>query len=243
MQRKTLEALAAIARNAMDLRYLRSLASSGLRFEQTGKLPSMHLLDAFPDLDALTVPLEAIRISRWSMDPMEVFVLMGLALLRQPRTIFEFGTYDGSSTLRLANAVPNAAIWTIDLPDTEAAAYRSSEGAQEDFAGIGAVFDGTPASQRITQLLGDSRTFDFSPWRGSIDMIVIDAAHTYEAVISDSRNALQMLAPNGLVIWDDYSIFWPNLMRAVDDFAEEHGLAAVQLLNTELAVYDRANSS
>ncbi len=49
-------------------------------------------------------------------------------------------------------------------------------------AGVGSLFAGQEAAARITQLLGDSLSFDFSPWFNSIDLVLIDGGHEYEVV-------------------------------------------------------------
>lgn len=44
---------------------------------------------------------------------------------------------------------------------------------------IGEAFKGTSENSKITQLYGDSREFDFSPWYGQCDFVWIDACHDY----------------------------------------------------------------
>jgi predicted O-methyltransferase YrrM len=237
------KALAAIARNARHTDYLRSLATSGLRYDQEQSVPSLYLLDAYPAIEAQPVDLGEVSMTRWSMDPMEVFVLSALAQLRRPKRIFELGTYDGSTTARLAAAVPEAELFTIDLPEDQIAAYHGASSSTFAFAGVGSVYKGTSASARITQLFGDTRTFDFTPWRGSIDMVVVDADHAYEPAFADSNSALELLSPSGMIVWDDYGPFWPSVRRAVRDFSVSHGAPVFHILNTDLAVFDRQRPS
>jgi hypothetical protein len=37
-----------------------------------------------------------------------------------------------------------------------------------------------------------------------MDLVVVDASHTYAAVFSDSMNAFKMIKPGGVIIWHDY---------------------------------------
>ena len=104
--------------------------------------------------------------------------------------------------------------------------------------GLGARFRGTEHAARIAQLRGDSRTYDFSDFLGRIDLVVVDAGHSYECAHSDTENALKMLSPLGAVVWDDDGS--PGVVRAVDEGAERYELSAVRLVPTELVVYERA---
>lgn len=177
------------------------------------------------------------RIS--NMDPFELYCLAAIARIRKPRTIFEFGTYDGATTLWLAKNAPDADIYTLDLPpelrgDWEKATLTNVDDGGD---GLGARFRGTPPAARITQLLGDSRSFDFTDYIGEMDLVVVDADHSYECARPDTENALRMLSPRGVVVWDDYG--WPGVVRAVDEAAGSHGFTAVRLVPSELVVYDR----
>lgn len=181
-----------------------------------------------------------VALTGWSMDPIELFVLLAIIELRSPRKIFEFGTYDGSTTLRLARAAPAAAIWTIDLAEPDAADYRERIAADEappDFSGIGSLFARESAGT-ITQLIGDTRSFDFAPWEGSIDLVIVDADHAYDSILSDSRAALRMVRSGGVIVWDDYSSHYPSVIRALDELRAKEGLTSlVHVRSTELAVY------
>ena len=56
------------------------------------------------------------------------------------------------------------------------------------------------------------------------DVIYLDAAHEYEAVIADLRAYLPLLAPDGVLLGDDYMPNWPGVVRAVDEIAAAEGL-------------------
>jgi predicted O-methyltransferase YrrM len=199
-----------------------------------------NLVEEYPEAVGMVVHMGDVTYRISNMDPSELYCLAVIARIRQPRTIFEFGTYDGATTRWLAQVAPHAEIFTIDLPlelrgEWESATLvdRSSGG-----DGLGARFRDTAAASRITQLLGDSRTYDFTEYFGSMDLIVVDADHAYESARSDTESALNMLSTRGVVIWDDY--VWPGVVQAVDEAAEHHGFRAINLAPSELAVYDRA---
>ena len=103
--------------------------------------------------------------------------------------------------------------------------------------GVGQRFAGRPEAQRIRQLLGDSTTFDFSPYHGAIDFAFIDACHDYAFVKSDTANALRMV-PRGVIVWHDYYPGWPGVVRAVDELLPKHRI--MHIAGTSLAVLDRS---
>jgi predicted O-methyltransferase YrrM len=180
-----------------------------------------------------------VAFRAFNLDPTERFCLGGLAQIKKPKTIFEIGTYDGTATLILARAAPDAKIYTLDLPkDLVELAIWDSERRLPLANGPGEVFRGTPESERITQLEGNSLEFDFEPFKGAIDLALVDGNHQLEFVVSDSASALKMLAPGGMIIWDDYGPEHPGVVRAVDDFARHHQLPVTHLVPTELVVYD-----
>lgn len=153
----------------------------------------------------------------------------------QPRTVFEIGTYRGRTTRLLATCSSQATIHTLDLaPENmlEGGCFAVSEPGL-----IGARFrDDTGIRSRIVQHYGDSRQFDFTPFERLVDLVFVDASHSYEAVLNDSRRAFEMVKPEGLVIWDDYHpIHGPGVMRALAEIDAEKGV--VWITGTRLAVY------
>jgi hypothetical protein len=185
-----------------------------------------------------------VTYKAWNMDPMERFCLAAIAQLLKPERIFEFGTFDGATSLLLARSVPTAQIFTLDLPPEsyvppEAFGYPRSPGNYESpHDEVGHEFRGTPESERITQLFGDSTTFDFGEFVGRMGLVVVDAGHGYEAASSDSENALRLAGPSGVVVWDDYIPQWPGVIRAVDEAAARHGFSVIRLRGTGFAIRD-----
>lgn len=132
------------------------------------------------------------------------------------KTIFEIGTFDGATTAVLAEAqasVGDGDVFTLDLPADRFDATQDPEAF--DGSMVGHMFRGHPQAGRITQLRGDSLSFDFSPWWGQADIVLVDAAHDEIHGRADSRTALQLVRSGGLVFWDDFSPYWHGLVRGV----------------------------
>lgn len=228
-------AAVSLARNTRSTPgFATDLLRSGLVRDARPKAPSLFMLDAYPEIEGVTVELGEITYRLSNLDPTEQYVLAALARLRQPARIFEMGTYDGATTLLLARNAPNASIYTLDLAPESAVKASVAHEAENAAAGAGMRFAGGPESARITQLYGDSRAFDFSPWAGTIDLVLVDAGHDYDCAKPDTDNAFRLLAPGGLILWDDYVVGWPGVVRAVD----ESRRAIKRFASTDLAFYD-----
>src|SRR5690606_20315706 len=115
----------------------------------------------------------------------------------QPKQIFEFGTFDGRTTLNLHRNCPAAMIHTLDLPPTQQNL--------PDHKSAGELLQKHDTLGRVHQLYGNSLDFDFSDFVGKQDFVFIDAGHSYRNAISDSKNALRMLeGREGVIVWHDY---------------------------------------
>ena len=237
----------AFARNLPHRTFVRQLARMSLAADAPKPPPlppEVEFLDAYPEAAGMTVPMGDVTYKVWNMDPMERFCVGALAQLLKPQRIFEFGTFDGATTLLLAKTAPTAQIFTIDLPPEAYIApqqfgYPQSPG---EYASphdeIGHEFRGTPEAERITQLFGDTTTFDFNPYLGTMDLVIVDAGHGYEAARSDTENALRLAGPSGVVIWDDYIPQWPGVMQAVNEATERGGLKVSRVRGTGFVIYD-----
>lgn len=178
----------------------------------------------------------------------ETVVIDQLVVARAPRKVFEIGTFDGRTTLNITmNCRDGATVYTLDLPrdrmDSTALPLASDAGGFEDRAFIdkpvsGARFLGTDAEKQIVQLVGDSATFDYSPYEGGIDFVFVDGSHSYEYVMNDSRTAIRLLREGkGIVLWHDYHV-WEGVTRALDELHARGGTFAGmrQIKGTSLVV-------
>lgn len=169
-------------------------------------------------------------------------VLGALGALLECETIFEFGTYRGDTSHFLANNLPTARVYTLDLPGPAAVSSALLELTDHDeyfrHWDRGVRFRGAPEESRITQLVGDSATFDFSPYRGTMDLVYVDASHSYSYVRSDTEAALSMLSESGTIVWDDYT-HYPGIYAYLNELAPALDRPIFHILGTRLAVYSR----
>lgn len=156
-------------------------------------VPLRPLNELLPNIDSalVTVLGKEVHRPRDMVVPLpELLTLGAICRHQRPRRVFEFGTHTGSSTLTMAiNAPEDTEIFTIDLEPSET---------------IGSAYRNTEYSSKIRQLYGDSTTFDYTPFIGSVDLVFIDADHSYDGVKADTEKAFELLRPGGMIVWDDY---------------------------------------
>lgn len=173
------------------------------------RIPPRTLEEAFPGISSVRVVLDAAELDRgdeWLMPLPELLTIAAICQHVRPTRVLEFGTYLGSATAAISdNTPPHAEIFTLDLDPAARATHRHGLGVGgfPEFE-VGARFRGRPAAAKIRQLYGDSLTFDFARFAGSVDLVLIDGDHTYEFVKADTANAFAVLRPGGVIVWDDY---------------------------------------
>ena len=227
----------AMSRAAADPRVARTRLLKGLWIELK-RFSAPHVVSIEP---AQIAGLDRVRVDGHVMRHSPL-VLCALAQLLACRTIFEIGTFRGDTSWLLAHNLPHAHVFTLDLPGPESAGRVRLEITDVDEYfhtwGRGERFRGTPEGLRITPLVGDSATFDFSPYRGAMDLIYIDASHSYSYVRADTEAALAMLSPSGTIVWDDYT-YYPGIYAYLNELAPTLDRPIYHLLGTRLAVYAR----
>jgi predicted O-methyltransferase YrrM len=175
----------------------------------------------------------------------EAWILAALA--RSRRGFFEFGTATGKTAYLLArNSPDDAQVVTITLRPEDRGEYVREAGDaraaelralwESDFSSF--LYSGTPYERKVVQLYGDSKALDTTPYRGRFDLIFIDGSHAYSYVVSDTRKAMEMLAPGGIIIWHDYRPFrrsMRDVYRALNELHRSQPL--VRLRETSMVAY------
>jgi hypothetical protein len=198
-----------------------------LRWLSTATIPSAYLVELFPDLSGQAVTLTADVRHEFELPYGERVILAALAGHIRAERIFEFGTFTGATTRLLAEACPEAEVETIDLPDgTEWDPWIADV--------VGAAF--RDLDLPITQHRANSLTFDFESRRHSYDLVFVDASHEHPDVLSDSRNALELIRPDGLIVWDDYKPGTTGVVSALNELYRE-GLQVVRIAGSRLAIH------
>ena len=89
---------------------------------------------------------------------------------------------------------------------------------------------------RITQLHGDSATFDFTPYEDRCDLVFVDGSHAYEYTVKDTETAFRLKRPGGVIIWHDYGV-WEGVTRALEEFERRTNAGLKHIHGTSLVVF------
>jgi len=148
----------------------------------------------------------------------ELVLLAAITRHLKPKQIFEFGTFDGRTSLHLAaNAPDDGVLHTIDIT-AGAFDFGADSGFCEPVS-VGRWICGRILDPHIVAITGDSATYDFSAFRGRTDLVFIDADRGEAAVLRDSAAAFEMLASGRVVIWHDY-LMLDSVTKALTGLAE-----------------------
>ncbi|TVR95717.1 MAG: class I SAM-dependent methyltransferase [Rhodospirillales bacterium] len=169
-------------------------------------------------------------------------------MAKRARRIFEFGTCTGRTTYLLARNAPAAAeVVTITLsPETieqyqpdgdDPESARWAAIATRESAASRFFYEGTDVAAKITQILGDSKNFDETPFAGSCDLVFIDGSHAYSYVKNDTAKAFRMVRRGGAVVWHDFSPACAGVWRYLNELGRTVPLMHVR--GTRLVVTKR----
>ncbi|MBM3249039.1 MAG: class I SAM-dependent methyltransferase [Candidatus Omnitrophica bacterium] len=172
----------------------------------------------------IEIQLRELSLKDGNISTTELVIINKLIKAKNPKTLFEIGTFDGRSTLNMAaNSTEGARVYTLDIKqqNLNSTKLRIEPGDRSfiDKEEIGRRYKGSDYEKKITQLYGDSAMFDFSPYYNSIDFVFIDGSHSYEYALNDSRKALKLLRNGkGVILWHDYgSPTWPGVTKALEE--------------------------
>jgi hypothetical protein len=168
-------------------------------------------------------------------------VVAALARLLECETIFQLGPDNGDTAWLLAHNLPNARVFVLDeriVAPNQPAPGPTDRVYQLPGRDHGFSLDAAPAAGRITQLHGDSATFDFLPYTGSADLVYIEGSRRPDQVRSDTEASFGLLSELGTIVWDGYSGD-AGVYAYLNELAPSLDRPIYHILNTRLALYSR----
>lgn len=147
-----------------------------------------------------------------SMTAFESVVLIKILNLVNPRRVFEFGTFMGSTTRLLLDNLDHdetedRKIYTLDLDSLDGVEFQGDdELLAKKVIGTKRLYEESVHADKVKQILVDSLKFDATSLDEKFNYILIDANHEGKYVKADSENAFKMLDKRSsfALIWDDY---------------------------------------
>ena len=216
-----------------------------VRKVERGQKTSLPAVDWQEAIDVRAIRIVEPQKNSGDVSLGELAVLASAAAaLRAGDEIIEIGTFDGRTTLNLAvNAPAQYRVFTLDLPPDAAPKFDLAPGerAYVEKPRSGRRFLQAPpewaaAAGRITQLIGDSATYDWSPHAGRAGLVFVDGSHAYDYVSADSDTAFRLVANKGMVIWHDYGV-WEGVTRALEEIEASRQLGLRHVRGTSLVVW------
>ncbi|MBI2632542.1 class I SAM-dependent methyltransferase [Candidatus Pacearchaeota archaeon] len=163
----------------------------------------------------------------------EMEIMAMLCRMQNPKIAFEFGTFEGFTSLVIArNTKPSARVFTLDLPwGSESPSSYDRFNASFVKCRYVLYFRGRPEERKIHQLIGDSATIDLSLHRCTMDLIFIDGCHQHSYIENDTKKAFDMLKKNGIIVWHDYNTTWPDVTPFLESLSVKKPLFHIERTN------------
>lgn len=205
--KKTISALSALVKNPWLLNkvideneeWQKSVTST---YQLPEGLPVVQLEELFPDFSET---LNSFAFLGGGSLPTDLALLKSLCRKFENCSYFEIGTWRGESVRNVADVAQDC--FTLNLhPDEIIQLTGNSKYAN-------AHFFFSKNLPNVTQLLGNSRTFDFAGLNKKFDVIFIDGNHHHDFVKSDTQKVFAHLAhENSIIVWHDYA-YSPGKVR------------------------------
>lgn len=133
----------------------------------------------------------------WSAHPLEHVLLQGLAARFKGCHFLEIGSLRGEV---LASVSPFASsVTSITLSK----AQMKELGYQQSLVDTNLMFEKDISNLEV--IYADSLKLDFGQLKRRFNLVFIDGAHTYSAILSDTRNAVSVRAQQSALVWHDYA--------------------------------------
>jgi predicted O-methyltransferase YrrM len=148
-----------------------------------------------------------------------------LCKLGYNKNVFELGTYRGRTTYILSQYAKH--VTTFDLGSNislESKLYSNYD--------VGEIYKKNNCTN-VTQLIGNSLEFDFTPHYEKFDLVYLDGGHTYDIVKNDFEVSFNLLKPGGWIIVDDMG--WSEVKQAMMDLTSSYN---IEFLN-DIAYYKK----
>jgi predicted O-methyltransferase YrrM len=147
------------------------------------------------------------------------------------RLVVEFGAWCGKSTVALAGALEVISVDTfLGTPGDNGNHERLIADGLRPAAEWRAATAHLP---NVFAIVGDLRRTMTQrlllAFAGSVDLVYIDADHSYQHVFADINLALRLVRPDGVVCGHDYDSTHPGVMQAVDEKFPNRRLPAEKL--------------
>lgn len=166
--------------------------------------------------------------------PTDLALLNGLAQGIPDCCYFEIGTWRGESVANVARFAKSC--FTLDLSPEQ----LRKLGREEAYIQAQGVF--SRGLQNVTQLTGNTISFDFSSLGRTFDLIFIDGDHHYNMIRHDTNKVFNLLTgEDTIIVWHDYAanpeeIRYEVMAGIMDGLPKEKHEFLYHVANTKCAI-------
>jgi len=166
------------------------------------QLPTLDLLDLFPNLDE---QLDNYSYLDGTSTIPDILLLKQLARQYNNCAYLEIGSWRGESIVNVANVTSDCTSVTLSADEMQALNFG------EDFIKVHGIF--SKEHTHITSVKANSFKLDFQTLNKKFDLIFVDGDHTFEGVLNDTRKSFSVRKNNqSVIVWHDYG-FSPEKVR------------------------------
>lgn len=194
--------------------------------------PTVDIAELVPGFDETIEPFGFLEGG--SM-PVEIGLLKAFAKRFDKCNYLEIGTWRGESVANISTVAEHCV--TVNLTDDE----MRKIGMTEKYINLHRFF--SKHLKNVEHISCNSKTFDFSSLHRKFDLIYLDGDHHYESVLSDTKNAFQLLKnEKSIIVWHDYgdsleTIRWDIVRGIVEGTPPEKRNNIYRISNTRSAIY------
>jgi len=196
-------------------------------------LPQLDLLDLFPSFDESVTPYAFLEGGSTTID---LALLKALARRYERCRYFEIGSWRGESIANVASVAGECISLSLSEEEMRQAGWGGRYLATARFF--------SRDLKNVVHIGHDSRTFDYTPYLGTCDLVFIDGDHSYDGVRSDTANAFRLLRDErSVIVWHDYmrtseeDVLWGVVAGLLDGAPEHARRNLYHVSNTLCAVY------
>ena len=190
------------------------------------RLPRVPADRLVAGIDEVVVGVDHVPSTQYETPVADAITLAKLVAAAETHRVLELGSHSGSTARLLARHLPDGGrIVAVDIDPAHGWAYRD-----------------TPEAGRIERRVGAIGP-DLFARDEPFDLVFIDADHQHDAVVHDTALALDLLAPDGWLVWHDYANWgWLDGSCGVPEHLHELAmrLPIVNVAGTAIAVHHPA---
>ncbi|MBN2709413.1 MAG: class I SAM-dependent methyltransferase [Calditrichaceae bacterium] len=196
------------------------------------KLPTIDLLDLFPDINEDITTYSFLEGTSLITD---IILLKKLASRFESCNYLEIGSWRGESVANISENTSQCT--TINLPKDE----MVKKNFKQEYINIHGFF--SKNIDNVIEVYHNSRTFDFSTLKNKFDLIFIDGDHSYEGVLNDTKKTFNLRKnKKSIIAWHDYGytterVRYSTLKAILDGIPKSYHQNLYHVSNTLCAIY------